>query len=433
MAKLDVIVLAAGSGTRLHSKLGLAKQFALLAGKPVWQHAIDSFLGHESVGHIILVLPIGSAAPEHLAKNIEWIEGGITRQASVHRGLQHLAGLPDLAGFVAIHDSARPFVPRQTIDALIEALDKGAEAVIPALPVVDTIKQISGKQISGKQISGKQISTKPPASTPPAYETHDNVIVLGTIARDTLMAAQTPQGFVRDMITKLHEDLVDTHHPASDDASLAEMAGIVVSTIAGDAALHKLTTPEDFEMAERRLNPNLNKVTEFETRIGNGFDVHKFGTGKGPIALCGLQVAHDRSIEAHSDGDVGLHALCDAIFGALGDGDIGQHFPPSDDKWKDAASVQFLEFAAKRVADRGGRIINLDVTIICEQPKIAPLSAQMRAEIAKITGISLARVSVKATTSEGLGFAGRGEGIAALASASLSLPIGALLVEVTNT
>ena len=226
---------------------------------------------------------------------------------------------------------------------------------------------------------------------------------------------QTPQAFERRCITELHQQLQNAPKPVTDDASLAELAGIPVVIVDGDSKLHKLTVPEDFEMA-------VDQTAIMETRIGTGYDVHKFIDGRGKIAVCGIEVDHEKSIEAHSDGDVGLHALCDAIFGALGDGDIGQHFPPSDEKWRDAASDQFLRFAVGQVLGRGGKIINLDVTIICERPKIGPLRDKMRAKLAEIADIALSRVSVKATTSEKLGFTGRGEGIAAMASVSLSLP-----------
>ena len=392
MRQLDVIILAAGSGKRMQEKLGVAKQFAMLRGKPVWQHSVDSFSEHASVGHILITLPKGQEAPEDLGTDIICVEGGILRQDSVHNALQHLETLPDAAPYVAIHDSARPFVPPMVIDRLLAALVMGAKAVIPALSVPDTIKQIAGGTVDK------------------------------TIPRDSLIAAQTPQGFERTLITKLHQELQLKPKEVTDDASIAEIAGLDVRVVEGDKALHKLTLPEDFAMANEQTNANQRIGHDFETRIGTGYDVHKFKDGPGPIAICGIEVAHDKSIEAHSDGDVGLHALCDAIFGALGDGDIGQHFPPSDPTWKDAASDQFLQFAIKRITERGGHIINLDVTIICETPKIGPLRDKMQKRISDIADIKPSRVSVKATTSETLGFTGRKEGIAAMASVSLSLP-----------
>ena len=388
MVRCDAIILAAGSGKRLETKLGVAKQFAELAGKPVWLHAVESLAAHSNIGHILLVLPTGSNRPANCPEAVHCIEGGVLRQDSVHSGLTYLASLPDAADYVAIHDSARPFVPKAVIDRLLAALDAGAKAVIPTLPVADTIKEISPDSANKVQ---------------------------RTIPRETLIAVQTPQAFERRCITELHQQLQNAPKPVTDDASLVELAGIPVVIVDGDSKLHKLTVPEDFEMA-------VDQTAIMETRIGTGYDVHKFIDGRGKIAVCGIEVEHEKSIEAHSDGDVGLHALCDAIFGALGDGDIGQHFPPSDEKWKDAASDQFLRFAVGQVLGRGGKIINLDVTIICERPKIGPLRDKMRAKLAEIADIALSRVSVKATTSEKLGFTGRGEGIAAMASVSLSLP-----------
>lgn len=387
-AQMDVILLAAGAGRRLQAHLGQPKQFARLHAKPVWQHALDRFQSHPDVGQIILVFPDGTERPDVLADTIHTCTGGRLRQDSVHNGLQKLAELPAAAPFVAIHDCARPFVPHHIIDDLLVALNNGAQAVIPGIALADTIKQ------------------------------HQDQKVQQTLPRDQLVAVQTPQAFDRALITDLHQQLQDKPAAVTDDASLAEMAGIAVQVIEGTPALHKLTTAEDFDMAEASKT---DRTARYETRIGNGFDVHRFIQGDGPIAICGLQVPHDQALDAHSDGDVGLHALCDAIFGALGDGDIGQHFPPSDARWKDAASEQFLAYAAERVAARQAKIVNLDVTLICERPKIGPLRDEMRAEIARIAGIGIDRVSVKATTSERLGFTGRGEGIAAMASASLSL------------
>jgi len=388
MRQLDAIILAAGSGRRLEAKLGMPKQFAELDGKPVWLHAVETISEHPAIGHIILVLPEGTDTPDNCPANLHCVQGGILRQDSVHNGLQYLTGLPDAASRVIIHDSARPFVPAYVIDRLLAALDMGHQAAIPALAVADTIKQISEGAVK---------------------------TVHKTIPRDTVVAVQTPQIFDRTLITELHTSLQTERQQVTDDASLVELAGIDVAVIAGDAALHKLTVPEDFDMAQ-------NRPQTLETRIGSGYDVHKFTEGSGQIAICGILVDHNKSIEAHSDGDVGLHALCDAIFGALGDGDIGQHFPPSDEKWKDAASDQFLKFAVERVSERQGKIINIDVTIICERPKIGPLRDEMRAKIAEISDIDISRVSVKATTSERLGFTGREEGIAAMASVSLSIP-----------
>ena len=311
--------------------------------------------------------------------------GGATRQASVHAGLEALASQkPDV---VLIHDAARPFVSAAVISRAIEAASRSG-AAIPAIPVTDTIKLIDG--------SGN---------------------VEATPERARLRVAQTPQAFRFDAILDAHRRAArDGRSDFTDDAALAEWAGLTVATFEGDPANMKLTTPEDFVREEARLGAMLGDV-----RTGNGYDVHAFGDGD-HVMICGVRVPHSNGFLAHSDGDVGLHALVDAILGALADGDIGSHFPPSDPKWKGAASDQFLKYAVDRVTARGGRIAHLDVTLICERPKIGPLRDTMRARIAEITGLALSRVAVKATTSERLGFTGREEGIAAVASATIRLP-----------
>ena len=240
---------------------------------------------------------------------------------------------------------------------------------------------------------------------------------IATPDRAKLRIAQTPQAFRFDVILDAHRRAAsDGRDDFTDDAALAEWAGLTVATFEGDAANMKLTTPEDFVREEARLAASLGDI-----RTGTGYDVHAFGEGD-HLMLCGVKVPHNRGFLAHSDGDVGLHALVDAILGALADGDIGSHFPPSDPQWKGAASDKFLKYAVDRVAARGGRIANLEVTMICERPKIGPLRDVMRARIAEITGVAISRVAVKATTSERLGFTGREEGIAATASATIRLP-----------
>ena len=313
--------------------------------------------------------------------------GGPTRQASVHAGLEALAAeKPDI---VLIHDAARPFVTPAVISRAIDAAGRTGAAV-PAIPVTDTIKQVS--------------------------ETGD---VEATPERARLRIAQTPQAFRFDVILDAHRRAArDGRSDFTDDAALAEWAGLTVATFEGDPANMKLTTPEDFIREEARLAAQLGDI-----RTGTGYDVHAFGDGD-HLMLCGVRVPHTRGFLAHSDGDVGLHALVDAILGALADGDIGSHFPPSDPQWKGAASDKFLKYAVERVTARGGRIANLEVTMICERPKIGPLRDTMRARIAEITGLNISRVAVKATTSERLGFTGREEGIAATASATIRLPWG---------
>jgi 2-C-methyl-D-erythritol 4-phosphate cytidylyltransferase / 2-C-methyl-D-erythritol 2,4-cyclodiphosphate synthase len=311
--------------------------------------------------------------------------GGTTRQASVHAGLEALASQkPDV---VLIHDAARPFVSAALISRAIDAAGRTGAAV-PAIPVTDTIKLIGE--------SGN---------------------VEATPERARLRIAQTPQSFRFDQILDAHRRAArDGRSDFTDDAALAEWAGLTVATFEGDPANMKLTTPEDFIREEARLGAMLGDI-----RTGSGYDVHAFGDGD-HLMICGVRVPHSRGFLAHSDGDVGLHALVDAILGALADGDIGSHFPPSDPQWKGAASDRFLKYAVDRVTARGGRIAHLDVTLICERPKVGPHRDAMRARIAEITGLSVSRVAVKATTSERLGFTGREEGIAAMASATIRLP-----------
>jgi 2-C-methyl-D-erythritol 4-phosphate cytidylyltransferase/2-C-methyl-D-erythritol 2,4-cyclodiphosphate synthase len=311
--------------------------------------------------------------------------GGATRQASVHAGLEALAAQkPDI---VLIHDAARPFVSQALISRAIDAASRTG-AAIPVVAVTDTVKLID---------AGGNIEATP--------------------ERARLRIAQTPQAFRFEVILAAHRRAArDGRNDFTDDAAIAEWAGLTVATFEGDAANMKLTTPEDFVREEARLASRLGDI-----RTGTGYDVHAFGEGD-HLMICGVRVPHTKGFLAHSDGDVGLHALVDAILGALADGDIGSHFPPSEPQWKGASSDRFLKYAADRVSARGGRIANLEVTLICERPKIGPLRDQMRARIAEIAGVNVARVAVKATTSERLGFTGREEGIAATASATIRLP-----------
>jgi 2-C-methyl-D-erythritol 4-phosphate cytidylyltransferase/2-C-methyl-D-erythritol 2,4-cyclodiphosphate synthase len=313
--------------------------------------------------------------------------GGATRQTSVHAGLEALASVkPDV---VLIHDAARPFVSAALISRAIEAALRTG-AAIPAMPIADTVKQVS--------------------------ESGD---VEATPERARLRIAQTPQAFRYDVILDAHRRAArEGRSDFTDDAAIAEWAGLTVATFEGDAANMKLTTSEDFVREEARLASLLGDI-----RTGTGYDVHAFGDGD-HLMICGVRVPHTRGFLAHSDGDVGLHALVDAILGALADGDIGSHFPPSDPQWKGAASDRFLKYAVDRVTARDGRIANLEVTLICERPKIGPLRDIMRARIAEITGLNISRVAVKATTSERLGFTGREEGIAATACVTVRLPFG---------
>ena len=381
------IIVAAGRGLRAGA--GGPKQYRSIAGRTVISRAMEPFCTHPG---IFAVQPVLN--PDDLAMFNQAVgefryqppaNGGATRQASVHAGLEALAS--DAPDIVLIHDAARPFVTPALISRAIEAADKTGAAV-PAIPVTDTIKQVD------------------------AFGAVD-----ATPDRAKLRIAQTPQAFRFDVILDAHRRAArDGRDDFTDDAALAEWAGLTVATFEGDAANMKLTTPEDFVREEARLAAALGDI-----RTGTGYDVHAFGDGD-HVMLCGVKVPHNRGFLAHSDGDVGLHALVDAILGALADGDIGSHFPPSDPQWKGAASDKFLKYAVDRVTARGGCIANLEVTMICERPKIGPLRDVMRARIAEISGVAVSRIAVKATTSERLGFTGREEGIAATASATIRLP-----------
>jgi 2-C-methyl-D-erythritol 4-phosphate cytidylyltransferase/2-C-methyl-D-erythritol 2,4-cyclodiphosphate synthase len=381
------IIVAAGRGLRAGS--GGPKQYRAIGGRPVISRAMEPFCIH---GEIFAVQPVlnsddiemFNAATDGLRYHAP-VNGGATRQASVHAGLEALVG--DAPDVVLIHDAARPFVTSALIARAIGAAQTTGAAV-PAVAVTDTIKQVG-----------------------------DEGHVEATPERARLRIAQTPQAFRFDVILEAHRRAArEGRDDFTDDAALAEWAGLTVATFEGDPANMKLTTPQDFEREEARLAASLGDI-----RTGTGYDVHAFGDGD-HLMICGVRVPHSRGFLAHSDGDVGLHALVDAILGALADGDIGSHFPPSDDKWKGAASDKFLKYAIDRVSARGGRIANLEVTLICERPKIGPLRDAMRARIGEITGVSISRVAVKATTSERLGFTGREEGIAATASATIRLP-----------
>src|ERR1700680_2861594 len=381
------ILVAAGRGLRAGS--AAPKQYRVIGGQTVIFRAMEPFCRHPQVFAVQPVLNPDDTAVFNEAVSALSHEppaiGGEPRQPSVHAGLEALAGQkPDI---VLIHDAARPFVSAALISRAIDAAGRTG-AAIPAVPIADTVKQVS--------------------------ESGD---VEATPERARLRIAQTPQAFRYDMILDAHRRAArEGRSDFTDDAAIAEGAGLTVATFEGDAANMKLTTSEDFVREEARLASLLGDI-----RTGTGYDVHAFGDGD-HLMICGVRVPHTRGFLAHSDGDVGLHALVDAILGALADGDIGSHFPPSDPQWKGAASDRFLKYAVDRVTARGGRIANLEVTLICERPKIGPLRDTMRTRIAEITGVSVSRVAVKATTSERLGFTGREEGIAATASATIRLP-----------
>ncbi len=381
------IIVAAGRGLRAGS--GGPKQYRSIGGRTVISRAMEPFCRHPQIFAVQPVLnPDDTAMFNEAVSDMRYqppANGGATRQASVRAGLEALAGqAPDI---VLIHDAARPFVTAAVISRAIDAAGPTGAAV-PAIAVTDTIKLIG-----------------------------DTGHVEATPERARLRIAQTPQSFRFEAILDAHRRAArEGRDDFTDDAALAEWAGLTVATFEGDPANMKLTTPEDFVREEARLGAMLGDV-----RTGSGYDVHAFGDGD-HVMICGVRVPHSKGFLAHSDGDVGLHALVDAILGALADGDIGSHFPPSDPQWKGAASHRFLKYAVDRVTARGGRIAHLDVTLICERPKIGQYRDAMRARIAEITGLNVSRVAVKATTSERLGFTGREEGIAAMASATLRLP-----------
>jgi 2-C-methyl-D-erythritol 4-phosphate cytidylyltransferase/2-C-methyl-D-erythritol 2,4-cyclodiphosphate synthase len=390
MAKSErtaAILVAAGRGLRAGA--GGPKQYRSIGGQTVIFRAMEPFCRHPEIFAVQPVVNPDDAVMFNEAtsglRHEPPAKGGATRQASVHAGLEALAvNKPDL---VLIHDAARPFVSQALISRAIEAAGRTG-AAIPAIPVADTIKLIG-----------------------------ETGHVEATPERARLRIAQTPQAFRYEVILDAHRRAAHAgRSDFTDDAAIAEWAGLTVATFEGDVANMKLTTPEDFIREEARLASQLGDI-----RTGTGYDVHAFGEGD-HVMICGVRVPHAHGFLAHSDGDVALHALVDAILGALADGDIGSHFPPTDPQWKGASSDRFLKYAVDLLTARGGRIANLEVTLICERPKIGPLRDAMRARISEITGLDISRVAVKATTSERLGFTGREEGIAATASATIRLP-----------
>lgn len=369
---IAVIITAAGRGTRAGGDL--PKQWQMLAGKPVLAHTLAAFAGYRRV---LTIHPDDRARAESLGGGFEMVEGGATRASSVGNALRALAGTGVTR--VLIHDGARPLVPASVISAVLTALDDHAGAA-PALPVSDAL-----------------------------WRGADGVVT-GTQDRSGLYRAQTPQGFHFEAILAAHLALSGD---AADDVEVARGAGLTVAIVEGHEDNLKLTYPQDFARAEAIL-----KGRGMDIRLGNGYDVHAFTEGD-HVWLCGVKVPHGKALLGHSDADVGMHALTDAIYGALAEGDIGRHFPPTDPQWKGAASHIFLRHAMGLVAARGFTLTNCDVTLVCERPKIGPHAEAMRAALADIMGVEMDRISVKATTSERLGFTGREEGIAALATAAL--------------
>jgi 2-C-methyl-D-erythritol 4-phosphate cytidylyltransferase / 2-C-methyl-D-erythritol 2,4-cyclodiphosphate synthase len=385
MSGIYAVIVAAGRGTRFGGTL--PKQYLPLAGRPVLRHAAAAFAAHPRIAGVAVVIRDEdrarfAAATEGLAL-LPPVAGGAERQDSVRLGLEAL--IPHAPERVLIHDGARPLPDAALIDRVIDALD-GAAAAIPALPLGDTIKRVA------------------------------DGVVRETVERAQLWRAQTPQGF--------HFAAIRVAHPPpagqllTDDAAVAEAAGIAPVVVPGSEDNLKVTTAHDLAAAERLVAARLADV-----RVGHGLDAHAFAPGD-HVVLCGVRVPHGMRLAGHSDADVGLHALTDALLGAIGGGDIGEHFPPSDPRWRGAASEAFVRHAARLVRDKGGEIAAVDVTVICERPKLAPYRALMVERIAAILDLAPARVSVKATTTDRLGFTGRGEGIAAAAVATVRLPLG---------
>ena len=388
------LIVAGGRGIRAGTG-DMPKQYRRLAGKSVLSRTLEVFLGHPAIDRVQVVIGAedsrlyADAAPQH-DRLLSPATGGDTRQESVRRGLAALAAFNPR--HVLVHDSVRPFLSGALIDRVVHAL-AGSDAVVPLVPVSSTLKSISP--------NGK---------------------VGATVPREGLYAAETPQGFDFAALRAAHERAAAARLNFTDDAGVAEWAGLVVSVVHGEAGNVKLTTASDIATAERRLAGEA-ALQLGEVSVGTGYDVHALGPGTS-VTLGGIAIPHDHGLVGHSDADVALHALTDAILGALSDGDIGQHFPPSDMRWRGAPSEKFVAFAVERVRARGGRIAHIDLAIIAEAPKIAPHRDAMRRRIAEICGIAVERVAVKATTNEGLGFVGRREGIAAIATATLRLPTG---------
>ena len=388
---IGIVIVAAGRGERAGSPDDGPKQYRRIGGRPVIAHTLRQFLTWPRSGPIVVVIHPDDealfAAATGALPGIERVVttfGGETRQRSVYEGLKALSAAE--ATHVMIHDAARPFVDHGILDRIATALDQGQEGVLPAMPVTDTLKRGGA-----------------------------DGLVHETVPRAGLYAAQTPQSFVLSAIRTAHEKAAALRREDfTDDASIAEWAGLAVTLVEGSVDNLKLTVKRDIAMADEKLSLN----TLPDVRTGNGYDVHQLEAGDG-VTLCGVFIPHDQKLSGHSDADVALHALTDALLATCGAGDIGDHFPPSDMQWRGAPSKIFLDHAAKVVRERGGTIMNADISLIAEAPKIAPHRQTMRENLADILGISVDRCSVKATTNEKIGFVGRREGIAAIATATV--------------
>jgi 2-C-methyl-D-erythritol 4-phosphate cytidylyltransferase/2-C-methyl-D-erythritol 2,4-cyclodiphosphate synthase len=376
--QVTALIVAAGSGTRMGSDL--PKQYRLLAGKPLLRHAVEALIGHPRITAVRVV--IGAGQQEQAAAALSGLDigdlvvGGAERADSVRAGLDACSD-----GIVLVHDAARPFCPPQVIDRLLDALEK-ADGAVPVLAVADTLAKGDRE-------------------------------LRGTVNRTQMLRVQTPQAFHVADLRYAYEE-AGSGAP-TDESTVLQHAGLKVVTVEGDESLHKLTTTSDWKRAEMML------AAQMISRSGSGFDVHAF-EGPGPLIMGGITIDHPQGLAGHSDADVVLHAITDALLGAAVLGDIGQHFPPSDPQWKGAASDRFLVHAADLIRDKGGIIDHVDCTVICEAPKVGPHRAAIQARVAEILGLELQQVSIKATTTERLGFTGRGEGIASQAIATVRLP-----------
>ena len=401
MVTTAALIVAAGRGHRVGGPL--PKQYRRLAGRTVLGHSVRRFAEHPRVDRVRVVInpadrPLyddavqGSEGAE-AGKLLAPVAGGATRQESVRNGLESLADFPP--DLVLIHDGARPLVSDAVIDGALDAL-AGHDGALPALAVSDSLKR-----------------------TAPG-----GAVIAGAVAREGLWRAQTPQGFRYPVILDAHR--VAAGGALTDDAAVAKHAGLSVALTAGDEDNLKITTEQDFARAERIMAAARDSIialaVPLETRVGMGFDVHRFGPGD-HLMLGGVAVPHEQGVVSHSDGDVVLHAIVDAVLGAMAAGDIGTHFPPSDETWRDADSARFAAHALSLLKERGGHLSHIDVTVICQRPKIGPHRPAMVARLADVLGLTPARISLKATTTERLGFTGRGEGIAAQAVATVRLPV----------
>lgn len=377
----SAVIVAAGSSTRAGP--GAPKPWRSLGGRPILSWSIEALAAAGARQIVIVVAEAWISEAAELLQGVPGalaVRGGATRADSVQQGL---AALPaGDASAVLVHDAARPFLTATHIRGLLAALE-GADGAVPALPVADTLKR------------GRDVVDE-------------------TVSRDGLWRAQTPQAFRLDVLRAAYAAWPADAEP-TDDAAVVERTGGKVAIAPGDPRLMKLTYPEDFAMAEQLAGGA--RIT----RIGQGVDAHRWGPGES-VWLCGVEIEHDQTLIGHSDADAGLHALTDAILGAIGEGDIGEHFPPSDPQWKGAASDRFLLHAVEILTNKGGRIINADVTLVCERPKIRPHRDAMRQRLAQLLGVPLDRVSVKATTTEGMGFTGRQEGLLAQAIVAVETP-----------